>query len=220
MIRRPPRSTLFPYTTLFRSLAAAVAERVAVEPEQPGGAQLVAARQREHVRQERPLQQLERLAMNAAGLGGRQLVDEARDRVGDQPRDSRQGKVRARQVRPDVETILLSFDLLHLVHSREQGPGVGPSARDLASNKRRANASRMLDRRKYAGTRASARCNASAPPLPCRGNEQDRLRCRFLVQRPQPPASAASARSTAGAAALATSAAHSAAAMAASTSIV
>src|SRR5262245_64380809 len=26
MIRRPPRSTLFPYTTLFRSIAAAVAE--------------------------------------------------------------------------------------------------------------------------------------------------------------------------------------------------
>src|SRR3989475_2250491 len=147
MIRRPPRSTLFPYTTLFRS---ALAERVAVEPEQPGGAQLVAARQREHVRQERPLQQLERLAMNAAGLGGRQLVDEARDRVGDQPRDSRQGKVRARQVRPDVETILL-FDLLHLVHSREQGPGVGPSARDLASNKRRANAPRRPDRRKDSG---------------------------------------------------------------------
>src|SRR3712207_8103338 len=27
MIRRPPRSTLFPYTTLFRSRAASVAER-------------------------------------------------------------------------------------------------------------------------------------------------------------------------------------------------
>src|SRR3989442_15499041 len=102
--------------------------------------------------------------MNAAGLGGRQLVDEARDRVGDQPRDSRQGKVRARQVRPDVETILLGFYLLHLVHSREQGPGVGPSARDLASNKLRANAFRMLDWRLYAGTLASARRNVSSPP--------------------------------------------------------
>src|SRR5256885_3478116 len=30
MIRRPPRSTLFPYTTLFRSLAQAVRERVGV----------------------------------------------------------------------------------------------------------------------------------------------------------------------------------------------
>src|SRR3989339_1910882 len=29
MIRRPPRSTLFPYTTLFRSRAAAAAERAA-----------------------------------------------------------------------------------------------------------------------------------------------------------------------------------------------
>src|SRR2546426_9328320 len=31
MIRRPPRSTLFPYTTLFRSLAVAVIERHAPE---------------------------------------------------------------------------------------------------------------------------------------------------------------------------------------------
>src|SRR2546422_2814317 len=31
MIRRPPRSTLFPYTTLFRSLAKALAERVEIE---------------------------------------------------------------------------------------------------------------------------------------------------------------------------------------------
>src|SRR5689334_24037178 len=29
MIRRPPRSTLFPYTTLFRSWASAVADRLA-----------------------------------------------------------------------------------------------------------------------------------------------------------------------------------------------
>src|SRR5258705_2120121 len=34
MIRRPPRSTLFPYTTLFRSLAGLVDERVEVD-EQP-----------------------------------------------------------------------------------------------------------------------------------------------------------------------------------------
>src|SRR2546430_10158311 len=31
MIRRPPRSTLFPYTTLFRSIEAALASRVAVD---------------------------------------------------------------------------------------------------------------------------------------------------------------------------------------------
>src|SRR2546422_7837448 len=34
MIRRPPRSTLFPYTTLFRSLAVLVARRVAEGSEQ------------------------------------------------------------------------------------------------------------------------------------------------------------------------------------------
>src|SRR3712207_8293601 len=35
MIRRPPRSTLFPYTTLFRS------RRLAEEPERPGRGQLL-----------------------------------------------------------------------------------------------------------------------------------------------------------------------------------
>src|SRR5256885_10795587 len=33
MIRRPPRSTLFPYTTLFRSAAAAVNDRAGAEEE-------------------------------------------------------------------------------------------------------------------------------------------------------------------------------------------
>src|SRR3712207_7882032 len=31
MIRRPPRSTLFPYTTLFRSIAARALERIGVQ---------------------------------------------------------------------------------------------------------------------------------------------------------------------------------------------
>src|SRR5690349_22988152 len=37
MIRRPPRSTLFPYTTLFRSLYIAAAEEQGVKPEQLAG---------------------------------------------------------------------------------------------------------------------------------------------------------------------------------------
>src|SRR5437016_7146032 len=37
MIRRPPRSTLFPYTTLFRSPAAAAAGPAAGGPPGPGG---------------------------------------------------------------------------------------------------------------------------------------------------------------------------------------
>src|SRR6476661_10325598 len=36
MIRRPPRSTLFPYTTLFRSLVAGVEDRGVVPPTQLG----------------------------------------------------------------------------------------------------------------------------------------------------------------------------------------
>src|SRR5438105_12117056 len=43
MIRRPPRSTLFPYTTLFRSAAGASVR--AAEPEEPG-APIVSAVQR------------------------------------------------------------------------------------------------------------------------------------------------------------------------------
>src|SRR5260370_5295795 len=37
MIRRPPRSTLFPYTTLFRSLAPAAAHRPALLPQGRAG---------------------------------------------------------------------------------------------------------------------------------------------------------------------------------------
>src|SRR2546427_7335077 len=36
MIRRPPRSTLFPYTTLFRSDPGTGGQVVAVQPEEPG----------------------------------------------------------------------------------------------------------------------------------------------------------------------------------------
>src|SRR2546422_5323733 len=42
MIRRPPRSTLFPYTTLFRSPGAAVVIRVEEQPDHVGGGEIVA----------------------------------------------------------------------------------------------------------------------------------------------------------------------------------
>src|SRR5437667_3142705 len=44
MIRRPPRSTLFPYTTLFRSLHLREAGRRAADPDPAGGDLLVAPR--------------------------------------------------------------------------------------------------------------------------------------------------------------------------------
>src|SRR5258707_4817692 len=46
MIRRPPRSTLFPYTTLFRSVGAAVDFQPGAEPLQTRGQLGVCARQR------------------------------------------------------------------------------------------------------------------------------------------------------------------------------
>src|SRR2546430_13310676 len=55
MIRRPPRSTLFPYTTLFRSLEAALAQeagrplaRVAVAADHRDGRRPFEARSEEH----------------------------------------------------------------------------------------------------------------------------------------------------------------------------
>src|SRR3712207_6883392 len=62
MIRRPPRSTLFPYTTLFRSVAAVAVPAVSLRP--------VRVRPR-HRR--RPLR---------AGGGGRHRADRAADRAG------------------------------------------------------------------------------------------------------------------------------------------
>src|SRR5437667_6210799 len=45
MLRRPPRSTLFPYTTLFRSLHRVPGDRLPHEPARPGLADLEVRRQ-------------------------------------------------------------------------------------------------------------------------------------------------------------------------------
>src|SRR3712207_7339313 len=60
MIRRPPRSTLFPYTTLFRSVAAAAR----------GGVRAVGA-ERRHGR--RSLLRARRRSLHLGGVGGRPL---------------------------------------------------------------------------------------------------------------------------------------------------
>src|SRR3712207_8198191 len=59
MIRRPPRSTLFPYTTLFRSAAAAVVEEQHPQAALDGPA---------HVERLRQLAVAERLDQAAAGV--------------------------------------------------------------------------------------------------------------------------------------------------------
>src|SRR2546422_6239595 len=43
MIRRPPRSTLFPYTTLFRSKVSGVPKGVLIDPFAGSGTSLIAA---------------------------------------------------------------------------------------------------------------------------------------------------------------------------------
>src|SRR5256885_16786613 len=92
MIRRPPRSTLFPYTTLFRSLVKSLVERV--------GDQLVPAREgrdgigggHQHRVREAPRARLERAfeqsregqqvvdALAVGGQGGALLVGPQRPR--------------------------------------------------------------------------------------------------------------------------------------------
>src|SRR2546429_2724132 len=58
MIRRPPRSTLFPYTTLFRSLSRAHAEVLPAEPAEPllpfGLLRRAAVRGRRRARRQEP----------------------------------------------------------------------------------------------------------------------------------------------------------------------
>src|SRR2546426_5413378 len=58
MIRRPPRSTLFPYTTLFRSVAGEVADRLVEEVAQARVADAARDAAVDHVR-ERPRELLE-----------------------------------------------------------------------------------------------------------------------------------------------------------------
>src|SRR3712207_8753860 len=54
MIRRPPRSTLFPYTTLFRSRAAEPRERLVADPDPPDRQDVQRAPARRRPAQRRP----------------------------------------------------------------------------------------------------------------------------------------------------------------------
>src|SRR2546427_12671470 len=79
MIRRPPRSTLFPYTTLFRSERVAVVALFDVE----AGAAEIGRRIQMAVEGDQALLQ---------GLGPRQLLRAELDGMGGQRRTQRQGK--------------------------------------------------------------------------------------------------------------------------------
>src|SRR5215475_15217172 len=59
MIRRPPRSTLFPYTTLFRSRCAADARRGAADHRESGRGQASAGQPRDVVRSEEHTSELQ-----------------------------------------------------------------------------------------------------------------------------------------------------------------
>src|SRR5205807_3235182 len=67
-IRRPPRSTLFPYTTLFRSVAAR--RTVADEPEM----ELAAVREDRHVQREVPRERHDRVDRKSTRLNSSHLV--------------------------------------------------------------------------------------------------------------------------------------------------
>src|SRR3712207_8734628 len=72
MIRRPPRSTLFPYTTLFRSVEVLVRMYVVVRRERPGEVRLLLGR----VRPERvgPLAEIEVAAQARRASPAREKV--------------------------------------------------------------------------------------------------------------------------------------------------
>src|SRR2546430_5030167 len=81
MIRRPPRSTLFPYTTLFRSHFVEQAERAGLGQED---------REQERHGHERPLTRREQVnALRALAAGSRVDLDLALERLGfvRQPQD-------------------------------------------------------------------------------------------------------------------------------------
>src|SRR5256885_9648763 len=79
MIRRPPRSTLFPYTTLFRSLAAAVHDQPAHHVDVPDGVQVEAAIWRVVAFPEKG--HLHPVAAPVAAVGGVQRLDRKSTRL-------------------------------------------------------------------------------------------------------------------------------------------
>src|SRR5215510_2931872 len=94
--RRSPAAGRSPRSTRQREakLPAALPEGVAVEPEQTGGLELIAARQLERMDQQRTLEKLESVAIDPPGARGRQLGDEWRDRIGDQaPQRAETGRI-------------------------------------------------------------------------------------------------------------------------------
>src|SRR2546429_6674731 len=82
MIRRPPRSTLFPYTTLFRSLAGLEAKRLAVFDQQRAGEPVRIARQarRPAIMQRQGESLVFEHETRVAGHGGRVSCSKTRDR--------------------------------------------------------------------------------------------------------------------------------------------
>src|SRR3712207_9295961 len=87
MIRRPPRSTLYPYTTLFRSVAAPfdpvllelAPQRVAVNAERLGRLREVTARHRQRAPDVTPLELRERKQRLAGSPGATEVGPLRRD---------------------------------------------------------------------------------------------------------------------------------------------
>src|SRR2546422_9912531 len=83
MIRRPPRSTLFPYTTLFRSLSRVGAERCSATGQEEARASLVVVQQHEGDRRRAAAVARERPPLEGGEVGARpraQRVVEAKRR--------------------------------------------------------------------------------------------------------------------------------------------
>src|SRR2546430_12610977 len=105
MIRRPPRSTLFPYTTLFRSLRQALARaeevaRALADPETARNPAKLRELGREHARLDALRQTHERLTRLERELG------EAREMVHDRdPELAQLARVDAERLRPEVERL-------------------------------------------------------------------------------------------------------------------
>src|SRR3989449_5620727 len=135
MIRRPPRSTLFPYTTLFRSLPGARARRVqgellAVLGRDDGGGRSRAPRPP-------PARAVERLAASRRDLRAAAAGDAAR--VPERPRRGRRAAPRRREG-GDVQG-LRAGPLARAAPALRQGAGLP------ALLERRATARRHLHRR-------------------------------------------------------------------------
>src|SRR5205809_3577642 len=166
-----------------RELATPLAQRVAIEPEQPRGAQLVATGERQRVREERTLEQRQRLPMHARALVRAQVLDDAGDGVGHRSCEHCESRSMSVAAAVPIACHAASFDAGQRLVSF---PGDDDRRRRRCRETIPRRARRMPHRARHAssqrrGLRDSGACRRAAPRMSTSSARAQRLGSRRIA---------------------------------------